>query len=286
MEIKRIGKYSRVDENGYLINHSNLHTSPKHWLDAITTVKNHYLAKWLDDIHSIYIRGSIAKGTAVDYFSDIDSIAVFKAERFQATDACNRAEVKAWTKLVENQLGTSYPFVAGLETELVPIKNILGGNHPYRFAIKIESSCIHGHNLAEQITPFKINHEIAFGVGKIHLRIEKFLSAYTEEDDHGKKLWMAWLMRRYLRLGMQLVMQDEQLYTRDLFLCYESFAKYYPSQTANMYHALELAINPKIVQEAITFVRDFGSWLVDESDDKLRSWGYTQNRKMQWVFNT
>ena len=48
-------------------------------------------------------------------------------------------------------------------------------------------------------------------------------------------------------------MVKEQRYTRDLYLCYESFAKHYPEKEREMYRALELAINPKTDRDTERF---------------------------------
>ena len=90
-------------------------------------------------------------------------------------------------------------------------------------------------------------------------------------------------MRRFLRLGMELVMLDEKRYTRDLCLCYESFAKYYPEQSTDMYHALELAINPETGRATEAFVQRFGAWLSSEAERKLLSWNYAKDGGGSWT---
>ena len=60
---------------------------------------------------------------------------------------------------------------------------------------------------------------------------------------------------------MELVMVAEQRFTRDLYLCYERFAKHYPAQRAHMYRTLELAVNPELGPRTEAFVLEFGAWL-------------------------
>lgn len=65
-------------------------------------------------------------------------------------------------------------------------------------------------------------------------------------------------------------MDKEQVFTRDLYPCYEIFAKYYPQQASKMYTVLELAINPiDDVKTIVSFIDDFGFWLESEIESKF-----------------
>ena len=281
MKIERIGNYFHVDERGYLINNCNIHNNQPHWLAVVEAVKEVYLTNW-NDIHSIYLRGSIAKAIAIDRVSDIDSFAVLKPG-IESTDILDRSQIEAWAMESETGLQTRFPFITGLEVVLLLFESIEDRNNIYNFTIKVQATCIYGKDIASQIEPYKIDREIAFQTKYIHFHIEQFWSEFYNETEQEKKLWLNWLMRRFLRLGMEFVMEAERLYTRDLYLCYESFAKHYSQQAKQMYFALELAINPKIDRDTISFVRKFGDWLVARASTKLRYWGYTQNEERCWV---
>ena len=283
MEIKRIGNYTRVDHRGYLINNCDLQKNHHHWLLTIEAVRDIYLQTWQNDIHSIYLRGSIAKGIAIDNVSDIDSFAILQPGKLKSKGILERSQVEAWAIDSEAKLQAKFPFIAGLEVGLVPFESIRDRSNIYNFIIKVQRVCIYGDDLASKIDPYKIDHQIAFQTKYIHFHLEQFLSEYPNETEEEKKLWLNWLMRRYLRLGMEFVMQTEQLYTRDLYLCYESFAKHYPQQAEQMYSALKLAIAPQASKDSLTFVRDFGYWLVSEASKKLHHWGYEQNQERYWV---
>jgi len=54
----------------------------------------------------------------------------------------------------------------------------------------------------------------------------------------------AWISRRLVRVGFELVMIQEQAYTRDLYPCYQRFATHFPALALQMYKALTLAIAP------------------------------------------
>ena len=269
MEIKRLGSYAEVDEQGYLQGIGDASNIQGEWLEAAQVLKGAYLEQFGNAIHSIYIRGSLAKGLAVKGISDLDSFAVMQPtwENTVTYDA-----LKAWMTGIEQSIQTAFPFVAGIEVGL----DTFGGldrENPYTFIIKVEAACVYGQNLTEIIEPYKVDATIAFQTEHFHQHLDLFRKTYPNESEEEKPAWLTWLMRRFLRLGMELVMIGEQRYTRDLFLCYESFAKHYPEKEREMYRALELAINPVTGQETERFIDNFGLWLAQEADRFKRSHG-------------
>lgn len=255
MELKRIGSYIETDEQGFLQSQADAQNINVAWLPAVEAVKWVYLGSWRDDIHSIYIRGSLAKGLAIEDTSDIDSFAVLEP-------GCRSPVVPeafdAYATTVEQQVQQEWPFVAGVELGVVPFEEAQDRGNIYAFIIKVEAACIFGEDLAQSIAPFKLGPEVAFQTRYFRKHRDIFLSEYPKEPEHGKPELLNWMMRRFLRLGMELVMVEEGRYTRDLYLCYESFAQHYPEKTPEMYRALELAINPVSGQAIETFVERFG----------------------------
>lgn len=286
MEVKRIGKYLFVDEQGYLVNSSNLSANQAHWLEVVNTVKSSYLDKWSNEIHSIYIRGSLAKGLAVDYVSDVDSFAVLKTDYSEHPDTADYDVFKAWALRIEEELTKKFPFVTGLEASLETFEGVFDRNNPFNSIIKTSAACICGEDLAGQIDPYKIDHHIAFQVRYFEVHLNMFLTEYPDETEEDKLSFVPWLMRRFLRLGMEFVMEAEQKYTRDLYLCFESFSKHYPEQKSQMYQALDFAINPQTNDKMLDFAKSFGVWLVKEANRKLLSWGYIQTDEGKWVFSS
>ncbi|MCY3720854.1 MAG: hypothetical protein OXG97_01385 [Candidatus Poribacteria bacterium] len=81
------------------------------------------------------------------------------------------------------------------------------------------------------------------------------------------KMGCRWICKRFLRAGMILVLSRSKAFTRDLYYCYEEFAKFYPEQDAAMWQALEYAINPTgNVEEFLPLVKELGDFLAQEAD--------------------
>lgn len=122
----------------------------------------------------------------------------------------------------------------------------------------METVCIYGEDLAERLPGYKPGPDIAFQTRYFQKHFDLFLNEYPVEPEDEKLDFLNWMLRRFLRLGMELVMEREQRFTRDLYLCYESFSKHYPEKQEEMYRALELAVNPVVNTETFNFIKDFG----------------------------
>ena len=280
MEIKRIGSYLETDEQDFLQSRAAAANITGSWLAVVEAVKKAYLENWPTSIHSIYVRGSIAKGLAVAGTADIDSFAVLKPGCGQEF---SYKAVKVWAETVEQDVKEKFPFVTGVEIGLETFEEAQHRENPYALILKIEAACVYGEHLADEIAPYKPGPEMAFQTKYFRSHLETFLSEYPAEPEADKPEFINWMMRRFLRLGMELVMVEERRFTRDLYLCYESFAKHYPDKAADMYRALELAVNPVLGEETETFVGEFGEWLAQEAERKLAAWGCVQDEAGVWV---
>jgi uncharacterized protein len=277
--VQRHGSYLEVDEQGHIQSRADAAHIKGEWQLAVEALVAAYLDRWGENIHSIYVCGSLAKGFAVDGVSDIDSFAVLQPGEVQTI---SYDEFGTWAQKVEQDIREAFPFVAGVELDLEAFASTRERENPYTFILKTEAACSYGESLVESIRPYKLSPEIAFQTRFFEHHLDQFISEYPSEPEEDKPDYIVWLMRRFLRLGMELVMVDERRYTHDLYLCYESFAKYYPDQAAQMYRALELAVNPKAVPATESFVRRFGNWLTDEAQRKLTGWGYVKSNEGHW----
>lgn len=76
--IREIGSLCVTDRDGYIINHSDWNKINPIFLPVIYDVVNTYSTHLQDDLHSVYIRGSIPKGIGIEGVADLDTIAVTK----------------------------------------------------------------------------------------------------------------------------------------------------------------------------------------------------------------
>jgi uncharacterized protein len=257
LEIKPIGSFLETDSDGFIVNTTSIKNIQPNWMPAVQMIKDAYLKNLGEHLHSVYIRGSVAKGKAIENISDIDSFAVVNL-LYNDIDS-------SWTKDFAERLIKDFPFITGVEMGIIPfdeIKNSKGD----QIMIKTQSICIHGKNLANMFPSMKPGIETAQHFQGIAQEIDKtkewLQKEHTDEEICRR---CTWIMKRILRCGFELIMERSQKYTRDLYLCYEEFSKYYPDKESQMREVLDLAINPVADKNQIKSVLDsLVHWLVSE----------------------
>lgn len=255
-EIKPIGSFLKTDTDGFIVNTTSLDKIQVTWMPAVELVKEAYQKHLGNHLHSVYIRGSVAKSQAINNISDIDSFAV-------VTDDIDMS----WSKDFVEEVKKQFPFIVGVEVGIIPLEEIQDSKGD-RIMIKTQSICVYGDSLAETIPAIRPGVESAqhfkFIEREISRTIEWLKEGHTNEEI-GRKC--TWIMKRIVRTGFELVMERSRKYTRDLYPCYEEFSKYYPEKKEEMYKVLELAINPTADEkEILNILSTLGDWLVKEID--------------------
>lgn len=257
--IKPIGNFLSVDDEGYLINPCRYDLIVPPWSDVVEVVKTEYIQQLKEKVHSLYIRGSVAKGTAIVGISDIDVIAVIFGE-------CQEID-ESWIGAFQQRMAVKYPFQTGIELRsFVSHSEVCDTNRECfnRFVIKTQSVCIWGEDLIPLLPRYKLERYILCHSLYIKKDIQDLMEELTNlEDEETIKEKCQWLMKRLIRTGFELVMEKEQTYTRDLYPCYVAFCRHFPAQAQQMKYALERAIEPSgNKEELVQFMGTFGAWIV------------------------
>lgn len=274
MEVRRVGRYLRTDETGTLSGSADESLIQQDWWPAVADIRQAYLDRWGDRLHSIYLRGSVAKGEALVGVSDIDTFAVFQPQVPDESSAVDEPEVDSWCHSASTALVKRHPYCTGVELSCIPFASALDRDSVFSFVIKTHSVCLHGEDLATRIEAFGLNQKIAFQARRLPAQLVAFRDEYPSESEERKRGTLTWLMRAFLRSGMELVMEREGRYTRDLYLCYQSFARHYPAQSERMWRALELALDPVIDRASEQFALEFGAWLEGQTTE-----AFSQDRR-------
>jgi len=262
--ILEIGSVLTTDENGFIINSSSLDKIKSPWREAVEEIKQAYLDNTKDSLKSIYVRGSVAKGEAIEGISDIDTLAVITKD----ID-------KSWIKPIRKTLDTKFTFSTGVEFSFLQYDELLNSDNlaNYKFLIKTQSVCIYGDDISDEIENFKSDIDTANILIPKNLKIvfENTIKGIVDNSDKEDiREWCRWVMKRILRAGFVLVMDQEKVFTRDLYPSYKIFSKYYPEKEYEMRTVLELAINPvDDVEFIINFINTFGLWLEAEIEIKF-----------------
>jgi hypothetical protein len=255
-EIRRIGSFLEKDSAGNFISDTSAAKIGPPWSDAVDYARAIEVQRFGARLHSLYIRGSVPRGTALPNRSDLDLFAVLFDE--------SNSSIPDWTVAQMREFQRRFPFVAGLETSHVTLCQIHGPFHYYRFVTKISAACIHGEDLTAEIQPYGPDAPIAEEWFRIfpHL-VDNFVDDFStaSDEDFRSRLCLD-MMKGFLRAGMLLVMKRAGAYTRDLYPSYECFSKFYPAKEPMMRRCLELAVNPTFdARELFPMVTDFAAWM-------------------------
>jgi hypothetical protein len=260
MKITKYGGYLRVDTDGYLINQSKLENITPPWLDVVNATVAAYKKHFGSKLHSVYVRGSVAKGQAIEGVSDVDTKAVVDAEPGQID--------LSWAGEFNKRIKKQFPAVTKVEITADPLSSVQK-RRDARILIKVHSVCVYGHDLAPELLPLKPGKDTAIHVFSLSREVNHTIELLEQNPPAAQvKTKCSWIMKRLLRAGAELVAERSQLYTRDLYYCYELVAKYYPDKAEAAYQTLQLALEPiEEPQEVIEHLQKFGRWMGELADN-------------------
>lgn len=251
-KIEPKGSYFKVDENGFLINPASFDKIQEKWKPVVDDVVLLYQNLYGNKLKNVYIRGSVAKGEAVDGVSDVDTFAFVDMPKDELKE-------KSTNRAMRKHIEEKYSFVEGIEMGASPFSEIRDD-----YIILNQSLCVYGEPI--QVPKLKPGKDMALHAPTFYNRFNWF-ERFLEKDDSEEevKRGCVWLMKGLLRTGFELTMERSQKYTRDLYRCYETFAEYYPEKEIEMREVLDLALNPITNKKKLKDVmEDIGSWLLLE----------------------
>lgn len=265
MIIKNVGTIQQCDHQGNIINNANFAAIKSPWNNIVLDVLKFYLTYFPKDLHSLYIRGSVAQGTSIQNISDLDTIAIFSREII-TTDIQILNVVKSI--LIEN-----YKFVTDIELSVFSLDEILLNEEkkPSNFLIKTQGLLIYGKSVSNLIPNYKPNVELA---QMLFLNLKPSIenTKIRLKEDHSQnyiEYVCRWIMKLIVRDAFLLIMPELGVYTRDLYPCAEFFTRYYPDYRSKMELALNYAINPITSKEKIVEVLDtLGCFILGEFQKK------------------
>ncbi|MDP4007877.1 MAG: nucleotidyltransferase domain-containing protein [Candidatus Peregrinibacteria bacterium] len=254
-----------VDKNGFIITEVGLNKVKPVFQKVLNKIKNEVIHEFGDKIYSLYLYGSVATGKARIKSSDLDLLLIL---RRKPTPKIKKDIEEFQDNLSAHHLSK----FRGVGISLTHTNEVKKDTYGWGCCIKHLCVCLYGENFGKNLPNFKPSKRVAKAFNG---DIEKHIKAVLEElkSTHSPQkvsLICSSAMRKIVRTGFCLVMEQEQSWTTDLDKSYEIFSKYYPKQSTDMKKALVLAKKPTTnTKELGKFLNDFGSWLTEEVEKKL-----------------
>ena len=259
ISIRKIGSFFQNDSKGFVINPTSWDNIPSRWLPIVAEVKHIYLTNIGDQLHSIYLRGSLVRGTLIENESDIDSFAIIKNHNFRWKQA-------SWAEEANKKLKKKFEFLTEIEFMLCSLDQ--DGhlvNPKIAMILKTQSLCIFGDDLSPTISPFKPDKSMMLNYRWLASDLKSFMAKDNRTEADLKEF-----LKVLIRTGFEVIMQKEGRYTPDLYLCYRTFEKYFPEKGAVMQKALHCYLNPSSWNKKVELeIINLCNWLVQKVKKEL-----------------
>jgi predicted nucleotidyltransferase len=209
-------------------------------------------------LHSIYLYGSIPRGTAVPGRSDLD---LMIALRDQPDDAD-----RGRTRAIERRLDQQFPQIDGAGVQLCGTAAALSEleRHDLGFFVACLCTPLAGPDLAEHLPRYRPTSLLARETnGDLDLVLPQWRQQASGDGD--VRALTRRLGRRLVRTGFTLVMPRWGGWTSDLDEAAEAFAGYYAARARQMSFAADVARRPSADPAVLlSLIDDLGAWLADE----------------------
>jgi hypothetical protein len=257
-EIQHIGAFLPQDEQGFIINNLSLSLIDKPWQAVIQAIILFYKKELSTSLHSVYVRGSVATGRAVKGISDIDTFALIHSTKFI------RWKTPTFHSQLEHELQTDFQFINGVEANLASFHSDFYNKNPrLSMIIQTQSLCVFGESIAPTFPQFKAGKVMCLNSNWLKEDIQVFQQKLYQKTNTLADCQA--IMKVIIRSGFELVIEKEQRFTADLYLCYKTFSKYFPIYEPAMRQALDWFLNPIINQKSLLFfLQNLGTFLITE----------------------
>ncbi|MGI9244222.1 MAG: hypothetical protein ACR2RV_25715 [Verrucomicrobiales bacterium] len=260
---KPCGSLSDIDDNGHVIKKASHALIQTEWSPLVDGVVAIYRSTFGENLHSIWLRGSVAKGQAEKGAADLDSFAYL----------VEAAETPVEFEPAIEALKSRHPYCFHIEADANPVSDIereMDG--VMARIIKTQAVCLHGEDFSDKIPPFTLRDMIHYS-RYLRFNLEEKLPAFLREDGGDPneiQFTCTWTLRLLLRSLYETVMLEEGRWTNDLWPCYERFSARHPSREPQAMELLQLSLNPVADEGRLkSAVNAFTPWIYDEIREKL-----------------
>lgn len=146
-----------VDETGFISVPDGKNLQPQ-FSNVISDVAEALVISQADNIHSIYVYGSVAQGTAVETVSDLDITVIFSRERVGTASP-------ELTEVIRS-LEEAHPVISKIDLDTGTLSTVMDPQQLNRWGywLKHHCVCVYGEDLRESFAAFRPSREIAVAI--------------------------------------------------------------------------------------------------------------------------
>lgn len=242
-----------LDPNGFIVSDVSIDKIDGVYVPCIRESVESLKKLFPLQLHSVYIYGSVARGEAVAFKSDIDLIAMFEGN-VQTAELTRLAEAlsQKYCSLVR-EVGIA---VADYDYTMDPF------NYYENAFLKELCVCVYGEDVRDRFGPYKLTSEIAIRFnGDIGEAVTRTLERIKTASDEEVKRFSQSFARKLIRTYYSMVMVRSQIWTTRLGEQSEVFLHYFPEKESIIHILLNWIDEPPTEREAIyEIVKNEGEW--------------------------
>ncbi len=254
------GRFWPVDQKGRILNDASAELIDPLFCHAIAQAVDAYRRNLKDDLHSIYVTGSVARGRAVAGQSNLDMAAILKPGVSPGPDHNH------WLGIGGCAAGAGQAAAREITLSLYAWTDVFPGTKRFSrpaFILGTGAVCVCGPDVEPQTPRLPLCPAIA---NDDVIVIEDILSETRETltaDPATARRQCRRVMRAILHAAFALVTLEESEHTRDLDLARDLFLLHHPEHRADLSRAFSLAVEPSSDPETVLALLDrVRGWLL------------------------
>jgi hypothetical protein len=272
VELRATGDFYRTESGGLLACRAGRERLTPEWAEPVELATARIAVELGDSLDGIYLCGSVADGTSVADFSDIDLRLLLRGRGAQVPTGA-----KAWLRDLSEECAVRFPIAqAGLDVRFESAGDLLDHmNGLPAIQLKLAAFCMHGRDLRAVIPAPQLDaliraaelDLIARDFPALRLQWPADLGNLVTPEDVATE--SARTFRQLVRWGMASVAASAGQYTWDIVIAARTWAAQRPDVKDLIDQCATLAVHPtRSVGKALR-VFDAATDLLEEAQDAL-----------------
>lgn len=252
---KKLDFSSGLDELGRIINFGATSKIPEAYRAVVDDAVQSALCRFPGQIHSMYICGSVSRGTAQPGESDLDVCVLLLDEPPPEQEA-------EFTELAHG-VAARHPIISKLDYSVVELSSATSPEQRHGWQFWLKGCCVNlwGEDITTGMELSVPCLELAYGLnGDVRLHIQKALSGLTEENVGARSRSIA---KKLVRTAYSLIAADDRSWYTDVERCAGAFVVHHPEHAAQMAALAEIAKNGSDLPTLRRLLESFGQQIIE-----------------------
>lgn len=256
IEIGNLAAGYGIDPNGFIVSDVSKDKIEDDYMTCIRESVESLKGLFPQQLHSVYVYGSVARGEAIVKKSDLDLIAIF--------DNNLSSDKLAELKKHAGELSQKYCFlVRDVGIAVAYYDYTVDPSNYYENAfLKELCVCVHGEDLRERFGPYKLTSDIAIRFNcDIYEALNRTLKRLEIASKRDFKTITQGFARKLIRTYYSMVMVRSQIWTTRLHEQSEVFIQHFPEKESIIRTLLHWIDEPPTDREAVyVLFKSEGEW--------------------------